>query len=275
MIVDAQIHVWMESTRYPTPDAVRVRHGGDYPIERALAEMDRNGVARAILVPPASWPTGATHNSYSLEAAARHPSRFGVMGLFDFDAPDGPARLERWRGGSMLGIRAWLADPQASPSLTDRKFDWFWSGLEERAIPFMSAAPGRMHLYARLLERFAGLPLVIDHCGRDPLGPPGAEAWSDLDQTLALARWPQTAIKVSCLPSHSAERYPFADLHDPIRRIFDAFGPQRMLWGSDATRLPCDYAENLALFATILPFLSEEDRGWILGRAALKVCGWH
>jgi predicted TIM-barrel fold metal-dependent hydrolase len=275
MIVDAQIHAWRETVQYPTPDAVRPRHGSEYPIERALEEMDRHGVDRAILVPPASWPTGPTRNSYSLDAAARFPDRFGVMGLFDFDGPKDSARLAGWRANGMLGIRAWLADPQASPSLTDRAFDWFWSGLQEHAIPFMSAAPGRMRLYADLLERFPGLRLIIDHCGRDPLGLRGPAAWSDLDQTLTLARWPQTTIKVSCLPANAEQPYPFADLHGPIRRIFDAFGPRRMLWGSDATRLPCSYGENLALFQEALPFLANEDRTWILGRTALKACDWN
>lgn len=275
MIVDAQIHAWKETAEYPTPETVRRYHGSDYAIERALAVMDANGVDRAILVPPASWPTGVTRNSYSLDAARRHPSRFGVMGLFDYDAPDARDRLAGWRRPGMLGIRTWLGGGATVPHLVGDAFDWFWSALEAHQIPFMSAAPGRMHLFADILRRFPLMRLIIDHAAREPRGATGEAAWADLGDTLALAKWPRTAIKVSCLPTVSGQAYPFCDLHPFIRRIYDAFGPRRMLWGSDATRLNCSYTDNLRLFTEALGFLSDEDRGWILGKATLDACGWQ
>jgi predicted TIM-barrel fold metal-dependent hydrolase len=64
-------------------------------------------------------------------------------------------------------------------------------------------------------------------------------------------------------------------LHKPIREIYDHFGPQRMLWGSDVTRLDWGYADNLRLFTEALEFLSTDDREWILSRAAAKHCDWH
>jgi len=275
MIIDAQIHAWKETAAYPTPETVRPYHGSDYTIERALAVMDANGVDRAILVPPASWPTGVTRNSYSLDAARLHPTRFGVMGLFDYDAPDARDRLAGWRRPGMLGIRTWLGGGATVPPLVGEDFDWFWAALEAHQIPFMSAAPGRMHLFAGVLQRFPQLRLIIDHAAREPWGPKGGAAWADLAGTLALAKWPLTAIKVSCLPSVSQEAYPFRDLHPFIRRIYDAFGPRRMLWGSDATRLNAPYADNLRLFTDALDFLGDEDRSWILGKAALSACRWE
>jgi len=81
-------------------------------------------------------------------------------------------------------------------------------------------------------------------------------------------------VKVSALPCHSVAAYPFSDLHAPIRRVYDAFGPSRMLWGTDMTRLPCAYEDALRLFTEALDFLSTADREEILGGVALRWLRW-
>ncbi len=273
LIIDSQIHVWEDSPAYPTPASARDHHGAEYTVAQALAKMDAHGIARSILVPIGGWMTGPTKNHYSLEAAVRWPDRFAVMGQFDYGATDAQQQLRTWlQRPGMLGIRRYFrdsAEPIASGSL-----DWFFAGLVDNDIPFMSAAPNRMAAFTRVLERFPKLRLIIDHAGREPFDLQDEAVWTDLDDTLALARYPNTTIKVSSLPCFSSQPYPFTVLHEPIRRIYDAFGPQRMLWGSDVTRLRWEFGDNIRLFTEALPFLSPDDREWIMGKAAARACGW-
>ena len=59
-----------------------------------------------------------------------------------------------------------------------------------------------------------------------------------------------------------------------IRRIYDGFGPQRMLWGSDISGLPCTYGECLRQFSESLEFLTADDKEWILGKSLAKFYDW-
>jgi L-fuconolactonase len=70
------------------------------------------------------------------------------------------------------------------------------------------------------------------------------------------------------------EPYPFRSLHEPVRRVVEAFGRERVFWGSDVTRLPCTYVECRRLFTDELDFLSEQDKEWIMGRALCEWLDW-
>jgi len=124
-----------------------------------------------------------------------------------------------------------------------------------------------------VVERHPGLPLIIDHMGRIPSAH-GPEAWADLDLLLGLARYPNVWVKTSCAPTHSDESFPYRDIQPHLQRIYDAFGANRLLWGSDITRLRGTYEENLKLFQEELDFLSADDKEWILGKTLATVLRW-
>jgi predicted TIM-barrel fold metal-dependent hydrolase len=81
-------------------------------------------------------------------------------------------------------------------------------------------------------------------------------------------------VKTSSAPCFSNEAYPFADIYPFLRRIYDAFGARRMLWGADYTRLTSTYEECLRHFRQGLDFLSEDDKEWVLGKTAATVLNW-
>jgi len=70
------------------------------------------------------------------------------------------------------------------------------------------------------------------------------------------------------------EAYPFCDVHPHIRRVYDAFGPRRMFWGTDWTRLACPWRQAVTLFTEELSWLSADDREWIMGRGLSEWLGW-
>ena len=92
------------------------------------------------------------------------------------------------------------------------------------------------------------------------------EAFRDLDKLLAMARRPNVAVKASALPCYTTDPYPYRRLHPYIRRVYDAFGPQRMFWGSDMSRLPCTYRQAITMFTEEMPWFSTDDLDWIMGR---------
>lgn len=197
------------------------------------------------------------------------------MGRFNVNAEDARERLAAWRDQKgMLGIRIFFTGEPWMSMLMDRDFEWFWAGCEEMHLPLMATIPGNIAGFEPILERFPHLNLIIDHAGRHPRGALDDAAWADADKLYRLANYSEVAVKVSSLPSFSTEPYPFRNLHVHIHKIYDVFGPERMLWGSDVTRLRSTYKENLTLFTEALDFLNETDKEWIMGRAAAERCDW-
>ncbi len=76
------------------------------------------------------------------------------------------------------------------------------------------------------------------------------------------------------MPAYSSHDYPYYNLHAYLRRAFDAFGPRRMFWGTDLTRLPCTYGQGITLFTEELPWLSAADQRMGDGRALCDWLGW-
>src|SRR5215831_12951462 len=101
--------------------------------------------------------------------------------------------------------------------------------------------------------------------GRFPPGVP---------ELCGLARRSNVAVKASALPCYSVEPYPFRDVHAHTRRVYDAFGPRRMFWGTDWTRLPCPWRQAVTLFTEELAWLSSDDKEWIMGRGLCEWLGW-
>ena len=285
MIIDSQVHLWeahrpdrpwpAEQIGKPSFIAVpgaRPHRAEPLGADELIGMMDRAGVDRAVIVPPS--PVGDS-NDTALEAAARFPDRFAVMGRFDPDAAGARERLQTWlEQPGMLGIRMTFYKPHWARWLAPGAVDWFWSDCERLGIPLMALAPGRLAEIAALAARYPRLTLILDHLARRS-DLRDAACFADLDELLALARYPNVALKASALPCYTDEAYPFAGLRPYLERIFGAFGADRIMWGSDLTRLPCSYRECLDHARRELPFLSEAERARFLGGTAAALLRWR
>jgi predicted TIM-barrel fold metal-dependent hydrolase len=273
-IIDSQVHIWAAETpekpfakenASPPHRAVALGH------DELLREMDNAGVARCILVPP-TWE--ADRNDTSLEAARQHPDRFRVMGKLALTNPNGRALMETWKQEPhMLGIRMVFNRGQSAQWLNDGAADWFWDAAEKYDIPVMTLAPGDVPKLGEIAARHPGLRLIIDHMGLNsvlrgkPLGP-------SVDNVITLARFKNVAVKVSALPCYVDEAYPFPTLHPLVRRVVDAFGPQRCFWGTDLSHLPCPYKQVVTLFTEEMKSLSPTELEWIMGRGIAEWLRW-
>ena len=99
-----------------------------------------------------------------------------------------------------------------------------------------------------------------------PGGGTDEAAFANLGEMLALATYPNVAVKLSGVPSYSSHPY--------LRQIFDAFGPQRCFWGTDITHMPCSYRQCVTMFTEELPWLQGRDKELVMGEAICDWLGW-
>jgi len=272
MIIDSQVHVWPPDR----PDRRLGQGVGDrkpYGYEQLVADMDRAGVDRAILVPPSF---DADRNDYAIEAVRKHPDRFAIMGRVPLKSGAGKDFLNGWRDQpGMLGVRLTFHRDADRPWLTDGTADWFWPEAERHGIPVMVHAPERLAEIGAIAARHPKLTLIVDHMGFARATMDG-KATPAVERINALAHHPNVFVKVSALPCYSTEPYPFKNLHAPLRRVIAAFGPRRAFWGSDITRVPasCSYRRAVTQFTEELDFLSPDDLEWIMGRGLAECLRW-
>lgn len=273
MIADAQVHVWEAAEAdhpWPQPPPSVVQRAEPFGPDELLAEMDRAGVDRAVLVPP-SWE--GYRNALSLAAARRHPDRFAVMGRLPLDAPDSRDRFAEWAFiPGMLGARLNFRRA-AIRQLRDGTADWIFRQAERDGLALMLFVNDDFEAVGRIAERHPALRLVIDHLGVN-VESRGAAAFAHLPDLLRLARFGNIAVKASALPCAAEDAYPYASLHGFVRAAFDAFGPERVFWGSDLTRLPCDYSQAVTMFTEHLPWLDGRDRALVMGEALCRWLDW-
>ena len=267
LIVDAQVHIW--GTGLPTNPAHR--QITSFSADDLLKEMNEAGIDSAVIHPP-GWDPNS--NQLAIEAAGQHPDRLSILGNFPLDRPESRELVAGWKQQpGMLGLRFSFLQPHQQTWPTDGTMDWLGPAAEAAGLPVGLAAANFLPVVGQVAERYPGLRLIVDHMGR-PGGKTDDAAWASLPDLLSLAKYPNVGCKATGAPSYSSESYPFANIHDHLHRIYDAFGPERMFWGTDITRMPCSWQQCVTLFTEELPWLSEGDKELIMGQAFCKWIGW-
>ncbi len=243
------------------------------PIESLIFQMDANGVDKAALI----QHRGVFDSSYLLESASRHPGRFAVVAMVDSSKPDAPDALERWAAEGAVGVR--IGPQERSPG-SDPLTLW----KKARDLGLVVSCSGGVEGFAsddfaELVAELSDLTLVIEHLAGVGVGaqPP----FSAYKKALDLARFPNTYIKVGGLGEISERpsvlRPGFQFDHSPplIEMAYDAFGPQRMMWGSDYPPVSNreGYRNALEGVRDHPAFKSDEDRNWVMGDTAVSVFG--
>jgi predicted TIM-barrel fold metal-dependent hydrolase len=264
LIVDSQVHIW--ESGMPTNRAHR--QVSSFTKDDLLKEMDEAGVNAAIIHPP-GWDPKA--NEVAVEAARQHPERLAILGNFPLDRPESRTLIDGWKQRpGMLGLRFTFQQPHQQTWLTDGTLDWLWPAAARAGIPIGLAAGNFLPAVGEVAARHPGLKLHVDHLGRAG-GAKDDAGFANLPQLLALASYPNVAVKASGAPSYSSQPYPYRNIHPYIRQIYDAFGPERMFWGTDITRMPCSWRQCVTMFTEELPWLSGHDQELVMGRA---FCNW-
>ena len=266
LIADAQVHIWTSGT--PVNIHRQVSH---YTKDELLKDKDEAGVDRVLLHPP-SWDVRA--NEVAIEAAKAHPERLAILGFFDVSRRENRSLVDHWNEQpGMLGLRFAFLKPGEENWLVDGTVDWLWPAAEKAGLPIGLLVPNRSEVVGKIAARHPKLKLLVDHMAR-PRGSKDDTGWADLGELLALARYPNVAVKATGAPSYSSEPYPYRNIHEYLQQIFDAFGPQRMFWGTDITRMPCTWKQCVTMFTEELPWLKGKDLELVMGKALCDFVGW-
>ena len=272
-IVDSQVHIWAASTpERPWPARHQPHRPEPITAESLWLEMQEAGVSRAILVPP-SWE--GERNDVVLAAAQAYPERYAVMGRLDPLDPRSPERIRTWRDTpGQLGLRFTFHRPSFEHLLTEGHLNWLWPLAEKHGVPIMMTCPFKIiHLAGEIAQQHPGLKLTLDHFALLP-GTKDEVAFDGFEKLLALAAFDNVAVKCSSLPCYTQAPWPFKPLHAYIKQAFEAFGPERMFWGSDLSRLTSSYRECVELFTTQLPWLKGENLEMVMGQGLRRWLGW-
>jgi L-fuconolactonase len=285
-ILDAQLHCWLSDRasrpwlptyRQDTRDRalnVLLQTGVPMTPETLLVEMAAAGVDGGILTPQGVY---GADNGFELGVADDYPRKFGVVGWVDPRALDLAESIFRDARLGMLGIRLLRIDAE---QLATGDFD---AAFEAAAVNRLAIAltlphplPGELE---RVFERYEETQFLIDHLGVGHAPPayglPPDDPFERLGAVLALARYPNVSVKLTGAPALSHERYPFRDIWPPILSMIDAFGPERVLWGSDITRTGslATYFEHTH-YLRELGELGDEELAQIYGQALRRVLAW-
>jgi predicted TIM-barrel fold metal-dependent hydrolase len=237
--------------------------------------MDAVGVDGAILVSPFSLYRYDA--SYALQVKAQHPGRFALVKPVDPTDAAVADTIAAWKATpGTVGVRIMLnRDLSADPA--DPGLNLVLQAAARHALPVNLLAWGRLGQALELARRNPDTQIVIDHLGlQQPFEPPPpAEPFAELPAVLALAAAPNVALKITGACTLSHQPFPYADIWDPLGRIFDAFGLDRCLWGTDWTRAVAllTYAQGVESFR-VTDRLSDTDRNTLMGGTAARIYNW-
>jgi len=274
MIIDSQVHAYEANTPkrpwHSVPNWPPSATG-----DELVAAMDRLGVDGSILI--SAFSMYRYDASYSVEVQRKHPGRFALVKPVDPDDPAVVDVIAEWKKqpGS-VGIRVIVTkEPGRNPS--DQGLDRVLREAVRHDFPVNMLCWDNLEAGTMLIDRHPDTRFILDHLGilqpRTPPAPP--QPWADLPKVLDLAKRRNAVIKVSGACTLSKEPYPFNDIWDPLARVFDAWGFDRCLWGTDWTRAfaVVNYEQAVEPFRRTNR-LSESERAMLMGGACARAYRW-
>lgn len=269
MIIDTHLHVWSDDTsRYPFADGRTDIEAGS--VELLNTTMAEAGVDKAVIVQPINY---LYDNRYVADCLRRFPRKFEAIGLVNRNAPDAPDQLERLVAEDRFsGLRIHLARPDDPSEWAAPEQNAVWQRAEKLGSLFIVFGPAS-HLPAiePIIRRFPSVPVILDHIGGAPIDED--EPFPLLNNVLRLADCPNVYVKFTPQVHQSSLPYPHEDTFETYRRIYDVFGPERLMWGTDFPWVlrNIGYLRALKLFRIHLDFLTDEDKEWLFYKTALKL----
>jgi predicted TIM-barrel fold metal-dependent hydrolase len=271
-LADAHTHVVSDDVeRYPLGPAGLPGawyREAPHTVEQLVDRMDAAGVERAVLVQAVG--AYSFDNSYAADAAARFPDRLWSACCIDVLADDALARMDHWIGArGMDGIRlfalaregpCWLDDPATYPV-------WEHAAKLGAHVVVTILYP-QLERLDRMLERFPGVPVSLDHCAFPPLARDPA---SDAPELFALARRPNLHLKVTTNVLDAVAQRGGRPA-SAVEALVAAFGSGRVMWGSDFCQThDRPYDELVALAREAVEGLAAPERDDVLSRTARRL----
>ncbi|MDP6707344.1 MAG: amidohydrolase family protein [Alphaproteobacteria bacterium] len=274
LTIDAQVHAY-ERDHPGRPWAAVLAGPPEVTGDDMVGAMDAVGVDGALLV--SAFTMYRYDASYAVSVQAAHPDRFALVKPVDTSDPGVAETIADWAAmAGTVAVRIMLVEGVSSDA-DDPGINRALAAAAHCGLPVNLLCWGRLGQAAKLAAKNPETSLVIDHLGlQQPFEPPAPpEPFADVPKLLDLATYDNVAVKISGACTLSHEPFPYDDIWEPLGRIFDAFGFERCIWGTDWTR-----AVNLLTYAEgVEPFrltdrLSDGDRADLMGRTLQRVYDW-
>ena len=274
LTIDAQVHAYERD--HPGRPWAAVLHGPpEVTGDEMVAAMDAVGVDGALLVSP--FTMYRYDASYAIGVHAAHPRRFALIKPVDPADPAVADTIEEWAAGDGTVAVRIMMTRGVSPDPADPGITRVLAAAAKHGLPVNLLCWGRLEQAQEMAARNPETMLVIDHLGlQQPFEPPApVEPFAELPKVLKLAAHDNVAIKISGACTLSREPFPYKDIWDPLARIFDAFGFDRCMWGTDWTRAVAllTYKQGVDAFR-VTDRLSDSDRAKLMGGTLARVYGW-
>ena len=276
-IIDAQVHAYEHD--HPGRPWAAVLHGpASVTGDAMVAAMDAVGVDAAILV--SVFTMYRFDSSYAEQVYRAHPTRFRLIKPVDPTDPGVNETIDQWvKTPGTVAIRIML-NRGVSEDAADPGINRVLAAAARHNIPVNLLCWGRLDQVKQLAARNPDTRIVVDHLGLEqPYEPPPlAQPFGEIEKVLALAQHPNVVIKITGACTLSQKAYPYPDIWDPLARIFDAYGMERCLWGTDWTRAVqvLTYQQGVDAFK-VTDRLTRTEREALMGGNVEKIyrCHFH
>ena len=282
VVVETHIHLFADDQkRFPYHANATYRPPAQ-PLDEYVRFARTAGIAHAVIIHPEPYQDD---HRYLEHCFANEPSRGFFKGtcLFDPISPETPARMEalvKKHPGRIVGLRIHATQDSKLPPTTSgairdrdlrapalrttiRKAHELGLAIQFHLSPFYAPR------VAALAGEFPGTTMILDHLVRAAYGTP-----AEYEEVLRLARFPKVVMKYSAVQYSTKQAYPFDDAKPLVRRVWDAFGPERIIWGSLGHTME-DFRKSDALLDRMFDFAGPADRARIRGGNAMRLFGFR
>ena len=268
--IDAHAHVWTDDyDRYPLGPAYKPANANPPTVlpDQVLGHARPCGVNRIVLVQMSYYQDD---NRYMTDVIRQYDGVFAGIGIVDPQGDDPIGQMRRLADQQVYGFRV-----QPKNDVMDQWLDgdgytrMFRAAADQRQAICPLISPNALPALARRCAEFPDTPVIIDHICL--IGASGQIHDDDVAQLCAMAQYPAVMVKISAFYALGRKQAPYDDLGDLIHRIYQSFGPARLMWASDAPYQFLKghtYADSVALMEDHLDFISATDRDQIMRATA-------
>ena len=267
--VDAHVHVWTDDfNRYPIAESCQ-KSEMKPPIflpEELFHHTKPADVSRIVLIQMSFY---GFDNSYMLDVIEQHSGVFAGIAVINQDMENLESEMIRLVNRGIRGFRIYPTSVSVGKWLEGEGYrKMFAIGAKHNLAMCPLIDPVVLPDVDRQCQQFPDTPVIIDHLCCIGANQPIQE--SHIDQLCDMAKHPRVMVKVSAFYALGKKTPPYNDLNHLIYQVYQAFGPERLMWASDCPYQVVDhtYQDSIGLITDRLDFLSEKDKDQILGKTA-------
>ncbi|QDT40843.1 4-sulfomuconolactone hydrolase [Gimesia alba] len=271
--IDAHSHVWTpDIKKYPLAPGYKVSdmQPPSFTAEELQAQMMTVGVNRVVLIQMSFY---GFDNSYMLDCMAKYPGMFSGVAVINQNGDNPTPEMLALKKKGVRGFRIAPKTKKVDEWLDGDCMEQMWkTGAKEGMAMCCLMNPDGLPALDKMCQKHRDTTVVIDHLAR--IGVTGEIDPKEVDLLCKMSKHPNVYVKVSAFYALGKKKMPYHDLLPLIKKVYQAFGANRLMWATDCpyqVQGDHSYQASIGLIQNGLPFLSANDKEWILEKTAENV----